>query len=64
MGNVYRNPNRAWSPQAFQLRRIASVGGYAVQPIWGDGHSSGLYSFEYLRKVAEGQGKGSNEAME
>jgi len=56
MGNVYRNPNRAWSPQAFQLRRIASVGGYAVQPIWGDGHSSGLYSFEYLRKVAEGQG--------
>ena len=64
MGNVYRNPNRALSPQAFQLRRIASVGGYAVQPIWGDGHSSGLYSFEYLRKVAEGQGKGSNEAME
>lgn len=64
MGNVYRNPNRAWSPQAFQLRRIASVGGYAIQPIWGDGHSSGLYSFEYLRKVAEGQGKGSNEAME
>ena len=64
MGNVYRNPNRALSPQSFQLRRIASVGGYAIQPIWGDGHSSGLYSFEYLRNVAEGQGKGSNEAME
>ena len=56
MGNVYRNPNRALSPQAFQLRRIANVGGYAIQPIWGDGHSSGLYSFEYLRKVAEAQG--------
>ena len=56
MGNVYRNPNKTLSPQAFQLRRIAGVGGYAVQPIWGDGHSSGLYSFEYLRKVAEAQG--------
>ena len=64
MGHVYRNPNRALSPQAFQLRRIANVGGYAVQPIWGDGHASGLYSFEYLRKVAEAEGKGSNEVME
>ena len=64
MGNVYRNPNKTLSPQAFQLRRIASVGGYAIQPIWGDGHASGLYSFEYLRRVAEAEGEGSNEVME
>jgi DUF971 family protein len=53
MGNVYRNPERPLPAQAFRLRRIANVGGYAIQPVWGDGHSSGLYSFEYLRKVAE-----------
>src|SRR5437899_5555963 len=53
MGNVYKNLDKPLSPQAFQLRRIANVGGYAIQPIWGDGHASGLYSFEYLRKVAE-----------
>jgi DUF971 family protein len=53
MGNVYRNPERPLPVHAFQLRRIANVGGYAIQPVWGDGHASGLYSFEYLKKVAE-----------
>ena len=52
MGNVYRNPEKPLPPQAFQLRRIANVGGYAIQPIWGDGHATGLYSFEYLKKIA------------
>lgn len=56
MGNVHKNPDRPLSPQAIQLRRIANVGGYAIQPIWGDGHATGLYSFEYLKKVAEGEG--------
>ena len=58
LGNVYRNPERPLPAQAFQLRRIANVGGYAVQPVWGDGHASGLYSFEYLKKVAETQNEG------
>jgi DUF971 family protein len=53
LGNVYRNPERPLPAQAFELWRIANVGGYAIQPVWGDGHTSGLYSFEYLRKVAE-----------
>ena len=56
MGNLYKNADRPLPPQAFELRRIANVGGYAIQPIWGDGHATGLYSFEYLRKLAEGQG--------
>jgi len=57
MGNVYKNPDQPLSPQAFQLRRIANVGGYAIQPVWGDGHASGIYSFEYLRKVADTPGR-------
>ena len=56
MGNLYKNPDRPLPPPAFELRRIANVGGYAIQPIWGDGHATGLYSFEYLKKVAEAQG--------
>jgi DUF971 family protein len=55
MGNVYKNPDKPLTPNAFQLSRIANVGGYAIQPVWGDGHSSGLYSFDYLKRVAEGQ---------
>ena len=56
MGNVHKNPDRPLPAQAFDLRRIANVGGYAIQPVWGDGHATGLYSFEYLRTVAEGEG--------
>jgi DUF971 family protein len=52
MGNVYKNPDRPLSPQAFQLLRLARVGGYAVQPFWADGHQSGLFSFDYLHRVA------------
>jgi DUF971 family protein len=31
------------------------VGRYALQFVWSDGHSTGIYSFEYLRDVAEAQ---------
>jgi DUF971 family protein len=53
MGNVYKNPARPYSSQAFQLVRIVRVGGYAVQPTWADGHTTGLYTFEYLKGVGE-----------
>ncbi len=53
MGNVYRNPDKPLALSAFQLVRIVSVGGYAVQPVWADGHNTGIYSFDYLRRVAD-----------
>ena len=53
LGNLYKNPDRPLAPNAFELVRITRVGGYAVQPVWADGHDSGIYSFEYLRRVAE-----------
>ena len=34
---------------------IHYVGRYALQFVWSDGHSTGIYSFEYLRDVAEAQ---------
>jgi DUF971 family protein len=55
MGNVYKNPDKVLTPIAFELLRIVSVGGYAVQPVWADGHSTGIYSFDYLRRIT-GQG--------
>ena len=56
LGNLYKNPDKPLTPQAVQLVRIANVGGYAIQPVWGDGHTTGLYSFEYLRRVADATG--------
>ena len=53
MGNVYKSPDKPLAPSAFQLVRVAMVGGYAIQPLWGDGHATGLYSFDYLRRVAD-----------
>jgi DUF971 family protein len=53
MGNVYKGPDRPLNARAFQLARLANVGSYAIQPVWGDGHSTGIYSFDYLRTVAE-----------
>ena len=53
LGNVYRNPDKVLTPKAFELVRLTAVGGYAVQPVWGDGHSSGIYSYDYLQRVAE-----------
>jgi DUF971 family protein len=52
MGNVYKNPDRPLSAEAFRLIRVAQVGGYAVQPVWADGHASGIYSFDYLKRIA------------
>jgi DUF971 family protein len=52
LGNVYKNPEKALTPKAFELVRIVGVGGYAVQPVWADGHSTGIYSFDYLKRVA------------
>jgi DUF971 family protein len=52
LGNVYKNPDRTLAPNAFELVKIGRVGGYALQPVWADGHDTGIYSFEYLRRVA------------
>jgi len=52
MGNVHKTPEQPLSPRAFQLLRVASVGAYAIQPVWGDGHATGIFSFDYLRRIA------------
>lgn len=33
------------------LENLLAVGSYAVTPVWASGHSSGIYSFEYLRTL-------------
>jgi DUF971 family protein len=52
LGNLYKNPPQPFTPKAFELVRLLRVGGYAIQPVWADGHATGIFSFEYLRRVA------------
>lgn len=35
-----------------ELTGIEEVGSYAIQLAWGDGHSSGIYSFRFLKELA------------
>ena len=52
LGKVSR-PQMTYTDQSFQLVSFDLVGGYAVQPRWADGHSSGIYSFTYLRRLGQ-----------
>jgi DUF971 family protein len=52
LGNLYKNPEKPFAPNAFDLVKIISVGGYAIQPAWADGHNTGIFSFKYLRRLA------------
>ena len=36
-----------------ELQAIEPVGSYALQFIWKDGHRTGIYTFEYLRRLCE-----------
>ena len=50
LGNVYRGEVKL-GPDSVQLKRCTIVGGYGVQPEWMDGHTSGIYSFSYLKSL-------------
>jgi DUF971 family protein len=51
-------PSNYSSPNPFQMYKAAlkmdsveAVGSYAVRVHWNDGHSTGIYSFDHLRKI-------------
>jgi DUF971 family protein len=52
MGNVYKGPEQPLRPEAVRLRHLEAVGSYAIQPVWADGHATGIYSFDYLKRIA------------
>ncbi|HLX13243.1 MAG TPA: DUF971 domain-containing protein [Bacteroidota bacterium] len=43
-------------PGQYELRSIEVVGNYAVQLVWGDGHKTGIYTYDHLRQVCECEG--------
>jgi DUF971 family protein len=51
LGNIAR-PDVTYTEKSFELVGWQLIGGYALQPRWADGHSTGLYSFQYLRRLA------------
>ncbi|HEX2197155.1 MAG TPA: DUF971 domain-containing protein [Burkholderiales bacterium] len=37
------------------IRSLEPVGSYAVQPVFSDGHSTGIYSWDYLYELGQNQ---------
>jgi DUF971 family protein len=38
-----------------EIRTLEAVGSYAVQPAFSDGHSTGIYSWDYLYELGKNQ---------
>jgi DUF971 family protein len=60
LGNISR-PHVTYTAESFVLVSFAIVGGYALQPHWGDGHETGIYTFKYLQRLSgmpRGDGSG------
>ena len=53
LGNVHKPPSRPLTTESFRLASASPVGSYAVQIVWGDGHSDGLYPYRLLRSWGE-----------
>lgn len=45
------------SDMGLEITGIEQVGNYAISLAWGDGHSTGIYTFRYLRELTELEGK-------
>ena len=43
--------------QEVEIRSLEPVGSYAVQPAFSDGHSTGIFSWDYLYELSENQDK-------
>lgn len=50
MGFVVK-PTVVHNAKSFQALRMQLIGGYALQMTWADGHSSGIYSYDFLRRL-------------
>ena len=52
-GNVYKT--KGSSPMlksSYEIRDIQPVGNYGIKIFWGDNHSNGIYTFDFLKKLS------------
>jgi DUF971 family protein len=50
--------------RAVEIRSMEAVGSYAVQPLFSDGHGTGIYSWDYLYELGENHEKLWNDYLE
>lgn len=37
--------------RSYTVTDLRAIGNYAIQPVWDDGHATGIYSWDYLRYI-------------
>jgi DUF971 family protein len=53
---TYRSPAKKMiTPEMYMIKNIETVGEYAIQITWKDGHNTGIYTYEYLQGLDKGQ---------
>lgn len=59
---TFRSPKPTmFNPDMYKVQNIQTVGGYAIQISWKDGHNTGIYSWEYLQKLVTDQSSGQTQ---
>jgi DUF971 family protein len=48
-------------PDAYQIKGIEMVGGYAIQITWKDGHDTGIYSWDYIQTLIDVKGESEHQ---
>lgn len=59
---TYRPPKlNVLQPGMYDIASIKTVGSYAIQVVWNDGHDTGIYSWEYLTRLENDQGNSTQQ---
>ena len=53
LGNLYKGPEQQLIESSYQISGIQSVGYYGIRPFWKDGHNTGIYTGEMLKKLSD-----------
>ena len=49
-GQPILNPDSV--PDDISVESVAPLGNYAIGIVWSDGHSSGIFSWEHIKRIA------------
>ncbi len=53
LGNSYIGPPKKLTEHSYRLKGLQPVGYYGLQPFWSDGHSTGIYTIDFLKTLAD-----------
>ena len=52
LGNMYKGPDPILNDNSFIITGVQPVGYYGLRPFWKDGHSTGIFTAELLKKLS------------